>query len=238
MRDPRSDEMARLFVSGKSTLAIGKLYGLTGERVRQLISQDHGLRGQDGGARKAAALEKHRKSIARNNACLERYGCSLEQYAALRGDPIRKFTSQKGSAKQRGVEWRLSLWQWWCIWSASGKWELRGRGQGYVMCRNGDTGAYEDGNVFIGLAPENSSEAQRKNSSLPVGVKKNARYAGYSSTRYVNGVRHHLGTFPTPELARAAYVAVATPPQQCEETTVTGNRLDNVIHDHGFDPPA
>ncbi len=75
-------------------------------------------------------------------------------------DIFRKlYTQQKSNAKQRGVEFRLTLEEWKQIWLDSGKWEQRGRGADkYCMCRIGDTGAYEVGNVFIALNTSNLSE--------------------------------------------------------------------------------
>lgn len=48
------------------------------------------------------------------------------------------------------------------IWEASGKWHLRGNKRGeYCMCRPGDKGAYEIGNVKIVLNEENRAERNR-----------------------------------------------------------------------------
>lgn len=48
----------------------------------------------------------------------------------------------------RGIEWKLTYEEWLDIWGD--KITQRGRGRGkYNMCRYGDTGAYEVGNVYI-----------------------------------------------------------------------------------------
>lgn len=66
--------------------------------------------------------------------------------------------TQKSNAQQRGVPFLLTFEQWKSIWIESGKWEQRGRGgDKYCMCRNGDAGAYEVGNVFIDLGSRNIS---------------------------------------------------------------------------------
>ena len=72
----------------------------------------------------------------------------------------RKFWDQRQSARQRKIEWNLTLEQWWGIWEQSGHWPDRGvhRGQ-YCMSRIGDTGAYEIGNVFIQLHCNNIRDA-------------------------------------------------------------------------------
>jgi len=91
-------------------------------------------------------------------------------------DPyLKAYTQQKSNAKQRGVEFVLTFDEWKQIWLDSGKWEQRGRGaEKYCMCRVGDAGCYQVGNVFIGLGKHNvrdgnlgksdSEETKRKKS--------------------------------------------------------------------------
>lgn len=115
--------------------------------------------------------------------------------------PISAFTKQRSRAAARGIDWKLSLWEWWVIWSSSGKWDKRGKG-GYVMCRDGDVGPYSVGNVRIDHCGENAREALRKD-NLPMGVFA-TRY-GYVAKRGVSGKLKRMGTFPTIEAASAAY---------------------------------
>lgn len=72
-------------------------------------------------------------------------------------DPFRKaYTNHKANAKARGIEFRLTLDEWKQIWRDSGFWSQRGRGADkYCMCRIGDLGCYEVGNVFIALNKTN-----------------------------------------------------------------------------------
>ena len=72
-------------------------------------------------------------------------------------DIFRKaYTQHKSNAKQRGVEFKLTFDEWKQIWVDSEKWEQRGRGADkYCMCRIGDAGCYEVGNVFIGIGKTN-----------------------------------------------------------------------------------
>ena len=73
-----------------------------------------------------------------------------------RGTPIGMYRQQKSNAAMRGIEFKISFDEWSNVWANSGKMENRGRGVGkYCMCRFGDQGAYEVGNVFIGLSTEN-----------------------------------------------------------------------------------
>lgn len=115
--------------------------------------------------------------------------------------PITAFTKQRTRAANRGIEWKLSLWEWWSVWVESGKWLERGKG-GYVMCREGDRGAYQIGNVRIDHCSQNSREALRKD-DLPMGVFRTPY--GFISKRKVNGKLTRFGTFSTIEAASAAY---------------------------------
>jgi hypothetical protein len=125
--------------------------------------------------------------------------------AAPKSKPYVAFHTQKSDAKRRGVCWELSLEQWCNIWHQSGKWEQRGRGQGYVMCRPGDVGPYSVDNVFIALARQNSSDSPNKKKDFPMGVFPHGKV--FQARRMIRGKRLHLGTHPTSEAAHAAYLA-------------------------------
>lgn len=71
----------------------------------------------------------------------------------------KQYTQQKANAKARNVSFHLSFEEWKAVWLSSGKWQERGRGADkYCMCRNGDVGPYEIGNVFIDLGKKNVSD--------------------------------------------------------------------------------
>ena len=71
----------------------------------------------------------------------------------------KAYTQHKSNAKIRGIEFKLTFDEWKQIWVDSGKWDQRGRGANkYCMCRIGDLGCYEVGNVFIGFGKTNVSD--------------------------------------------------------------------------------
>jgi hypothetical protein len=218
----RAARMAEMFRSGQTLAAIGEEYGVSRERVRQIISKHHGLRAEDGGISVAAKARNSARADARERRCLEQYGCTYADWRSLAligrqmiragasqsMTPIGAYCTQRHNAKKRGIEWRFTLWSWWQVWHRSGKWEFRGRGQGYVMCRHGDEGAYAPGNVFIALHTQNSSEIFRgRVRHLPIGVQKCRRR--YHAQRMIGGTLRSLGYFLTPEEAHAAYIAAA-----------------------------
>lgn len=204
----RVQQMAALYRSGKTLNEIGQQYGVTRERVRQLLTKFYGIRAPDGGMHKTAEVKRGKFEARRNAKSLKRWGCNFDQYVSLRDmrKPTRAYASQRQNAAKRSIGWELNLWQWWSIWQQSGKWAQRGRGQGYMMCRKGDLGPYAIDNVFIATGCENSSNQARKKSGLPIGVRKNKRCAGYTAFRQINGKHLRLGSHPTPELAHAAYL--------------------------------
>lgn len=203
----RVEAMTALYRDGQTLEQIGAVYGVTRERVRQLLSGAGVTRMQGGQAVRAAKL-KAVNNARRDARFLRTKGCTFAQYCELRalGKPTRAYSMQKKNADRRGIAWEFTLWQWWTLWQQSGRWNQRGRGNGYMMCRKGDVGPYSADNVMIARGIENSSTANKK-SDLPMGVRKNKKFRGYSASRQVNGKVIRLGSFATPEEAHAAYLA-------------------------------
>lgn len=215
----RMELIAAMYTAGYTLQQIGDQFGITRERVRQLLRKHTSITKIDGGQ----ALKTRHKREARQNKMM-RAGCTFAQWKHLLAigkemmdggagayrTPTRAYASQRQNAKIRGIEWNLTLWQWWTIWQESGKWERRGRGQGYAMCRHGDVGPYSVDNVFIGTSRENSSRPDSKKSGLPIGVVKTTQ-GKFAAWRCVSGKKKWLGQYATPELAHAAYLASLAP---------------------------
>lgn len=156
----RSERMASLYKSGQTLEQIGAEYGVTRERVRQIIKKHHGLTAKHGGASKTTK-EKRKKFYADRDArSMKKWGCPWSQYVILRdmGSPTAAYSRQRVNAAHRGIEWDLTLWQWWTIWQESGHWDERGRGRAYQMCRIRDSGPYSVGNVYIATGVENMKD--------------------------------------------------------------------------------
>lgn len=72
-------------------------------------------------------------------------------------DPVQAYRTHAASAAQRGIEFKLTFDQWWALWEPH--YPQRGRNVGQKqMCRTGDTGAYEAGNVRIDTVQGNADE--------------------------------------------------------------------------------
>lgn len=81
----------------------------------------------------------------------------------------QRYWEQKGATKGRvdasgkPVLFLLTFDEWFDWWAATGRWKLRGCGEGqYCMCRYNDLGNYETGNIYCGLATDNIRLAQQK----------------------------------------------------------------------------
>ncbi|WP_039967909.1 hypothetical protein [Pseudomonas chlororaphis] len=153
-----------LFKQGKTLAEIAAQYSLTRQRISQILAA-RGVDKSEGGHHLNVALRSAARKIEREKEHMERYGCTREQFLSVKGNrnqgsksPCQAFHNQYQNAVIRKVEWKLKFWEWWQVWVESGKWEERGRGsEGYCMCRVGDEGAYEIGNVYIGTIVHNST---------------------------------------------------------------------------------
>lgn len=164
-------KMAALYRSGHTLQEVGDLFGISRERVRQVIRGRFGLDAHLHGREERSIQRRGRAENARNSRLLAKYGCTSEQYAELLGigrrmtdtgapfcrTPTGAWHSQRRSAMRRKIPWEISLWDWWMVWKTSGKWEQRGRGRGYMMCRNGDQGSYSLDNVYIATGSHNAA---------------------------------------------------------------------------------
>lgn len=215
----RTERMTEMFKAGDTQQKIAEEFGISRERVRQLLKKA-GLTGKDGGQHVSAQARREERKLKKDQMTMAWLGCTEEQHRAVRelGSammaagapngrvPMNAYNSQRFNARKRGVAWNMTFWEWWTIWQESGKWEQRGRGQGYVMCRKGDCGAYEVGNVFIDTAINNNSNQPRKKNDLPTGVYYDEKRDCYISQRMVGGVMYYVGSFASPGAAHRAYL--------------------------------
>lgn len=217
----RAEAMRLLYIDGQTLHDIGQKFGVTRERVRQILTRDFGITAPDGGKRLAVTQRLASVREAQETRMMQKHGCTVAQYQRLVAvgrkmmeagagqyqTPIFAFVSQKRNAGERGIAWEFKLWDWWSVWQASGKWDRRGRG-GFVMARFGDKGPYSKDNVKIITNAENASEANNK-SGLPIGVVK------LSSGKYAASKgRKRLGIFDTAEVAHLAYLKANSKPEQ------------------------
>jgi hypothetical protein len=205
----RDQKMVAMYRQGLTLEKIGQSFGVTRERVRQILAS-HGVQRIHGGAAKRAEANQAVRKLRLDVNSLKRWGVTHEEMRlASASGLLRAYAEQHKNAKSRGITWNLTFGQWHDVWLISGKLDQRGRGKGkYVMSRTKDAGGYEIGNVHIQLVEENSREAVAKWR----GQHKQHRgvYCLYPGTGKPYVVKHggmsgkYLGRYETAELAAEA----------------------------------
>jgi hypothetical protein len=216
----RDKEIVAKYQTEMTLEELGILHGITRERVRQIISV-HGLSRKDGFASKRTQVRREAAKRRQDDKYLKRCGCSFAQYKQiLVAGGTGPWKEQRRNAYERGVPWKLTLYEWWAIWEQSGRWENRGRHKGqYCMQRVDDVGAYERGNVFIATTTKNCRDYIQRRIASARESGPNGRIHGTSKSglkgiyeMYPGGKkpwlakfsRKYLGTFATKEEAIAA----------------------------------
>jgi len=149
----RDAEIVHLAKQGLPTEAIGRQYGITAERVRQICNRA-GLPHDERGQLLAWQQKRQAKQEAEDTRYLARWGLTREQVLTLRSiGATAAYTQQRGNQLKRNLVWGLSLRDWWLIWHESGKWEERGRHRYGMSCYDKAKG-FVPGNVFIGTPSE------------------------------------------------------------------------------------
>jgi hypothetical protein len=155
----RADRMGRLYRTGWTLEQIGQEYGVTRERVRQILRARTAVTSKDGGKAFQARVNRARRERERDRRCRAKWGCAWRAYKAIGLDAKRAYHQQRMNAAARGILWEFTLWSWWQVWRSSGKWGQRGRKRGcYVMARVGDVGSYAPDNVRVVTCTENMNE--------------------------------------------------------------------------------
>lgn len=171
-RTAKANAMAGLYRRGKTLAEVGAIFGVTRERVRQLIKRI-GVTSDDGGHKQRARDRKARakaESIKLRDARTQAvYGCDWAVAVALNGGvtALRSkgitgaYYQHRRNAINHGTEWHFTLPLWLQTWQASGHFHERGRaGDSYVMARYGDAGPYSPSNVYITTLRTNSRDCR------------------------------------------------------------------------------
>jgi transposase len=236
--ESRAQQMIDAYSAGLSLKKIGEIHGVTRERVRQIISA-RGITRLDGGIAINSAARKVARSARiiarRDEQCIRVYGCIYSSLETLLGVGVRltsnkatkAYVQHRKNSAFRDIEFSLTFPQWWAVWQKSGKWEERGRGNGYVMARKGDNGSYSVGNVYICTQSQNVKDGYIKTPSHIRTAKAKANPNRKSRLGHGRGWTYdkkctlrpyqvmvgstRIGNFATEQEARAAYL------QECEK---------------------
>lgn len=164
--DDRAEQMAHQFSLGATLQEIGDEYGITRERVRQILTSI-GVGRHDGGQSVKTLANLRYKNKPKPDKHFATYGCTKAEAELLNGGlcvstkrtPAHKYGNQRRNAKARGIAWEITFPEWLNVWLESGHFQERGRGVGYVMARIGDVGAYAVDNVEIITSAQNISDS-------------------------------------------------------------------------------
>lgn len=157
----RNQVICDAFASGRTLAAIGADYGISRERVRQILVAN-GVSADSGGVALSARQKKVASQEARNSNKLRIWGISLEEWTRLNTiknplgeNPFRAFTSYRRNARKYGDDrWRISFVEWWAMWEASGLWGKKGSSdERIVMIRTNPAGNFEAANLEIVIWP-------------------------------------------------------------------------------------
>jgi len=173
IRDAASQaSMCDLYRSGLTLQQIGDRYGVSRERVRQVIVAV-GVTSRDGGAKARAKKRAQRKRAIADQKhdakAFAVFGCDYATAKRLNngrapwthGSIGAQYGSQRRNAQTRAIPWLITFPEWMAIWRDSGHLDDRGRGRDlYCMARYHDKGGYEVGNVYIATIAQNVRDYQ------------------------------------------------------------------------------
>jgi CRP-like cAMP-binding protein len=164
----RRKAMNELFAAGWTLEDMGAAWGITRERVRQIVNLD----GAKIGGRTVRAIGKRMDRMANSpkheSVSIRVYGCGRARAIELnQGDSLSSSRSRAGIFRQyktncirRGIPWELTFEEFCSFWDASGQWERRGRGKGkFCLARYGDSGPYALGNNYVAKNEDNASDS-------------------------------------------------------------------------------
>lgn len=163
----RDTRICALFRDGRTILQIGDEFGLSKQRVQQILSKA-GVRRGHGGRCILVRRRNTAKGIARDARTVATYGCDRATLIEVNGGPpsragclAAQYVRQKCGAGYRGIEWRMTFPEWVKVWVESGHLAERGcRANAYVMARHGDVGPYAVGNIYFTTMAGNASDYQ------------------------------------------------------------------------------
>lgn len=212
----RDAAMIEQFRAGATLAEVGKAFGVSRERVRQIFVK-HGVSNSER-PRPKSWREQQDERVAAN--ILRRWHITRDEYNAIReqwgsatttGSPFMRYLRQRQNARKRGIGWEFTFREWWQVWQDSGQWERCGRGAGYCMARYMDAGPYRADNVYICTIAQNFSDSWKvekanrpKGRNLPVEtigykVKNGKRWMVHIPT--LNNQKKWYGGFDTREAA-------------------------------------
>lgn len=145
----RNTRIISRFLEGETLTAIGLCYGLSRQRIFQILKK-HEVNPAIGGS----ALKRQNKGLAKNRIRAEKtsnaYGITRAALTLIPIEARQAYSSQRRSVSISNTGWNFNLETWWNLWLQSGSFAQRGPrcGQFQMRRRNPDA-HWEPANVFI-----------------------------------------------------------------------------------------
>lgn len=168
-----SNEYASHYKAGKTLQEVAEIYGVTRQRVQQVLKRVGCNWETSGRLQRSIDAEESRRNKAKEHLASQiakRWGCSVEEWKKGKSNGnIQRFVTQRKNAKHRGIEWNFTYKQWIDWWAETGNIDNRGRGKElFCMSRLNDTGPYSPENVVCKTICENSREAFTRKPTKPI----------------------------------------------------------------------
>jgi hypothetical protein len=168
----REETMCTMYREGRTLQEIGDRFGITRERVRQLI-RPLGVTRADGGIHIAAVENQRRREVrasaSREARSMSTYGCSYAEAKRLNygmafsdvGSPAFAYMRDRCNHTRRGKTFELTFPQWSDLFEAAGGVFNRGRfAEGLVLSLRDKRGNFVMGNVRVITLSENTRETR------------------------------------------------------------------------------
>lgn len=162
------EKVVKLYMLGISYTEIGKIYGVgrmivygivktskvdTSSRIIQRVQNKEFIK---------KCIKDLNVKFNKEDSFFAKYGMSMQAFKEITNEnyvPYKRYSTQKSTARLRGIEFKLTFAEWLKIWTDSGQMNNSGKYKGnYVMARTLDKGAYEVGNVKIVTGTANHKE--------------------------------------------------------------------------------
>ena len=175
----RLEAIAACYRNKETLREIGGKFGITGERVRQLLKKARVDPEEGGGLIKNEEARKRKAArwLAKTDASLRKvYGCGHDEFIALNGTLDRSpgtaawdYQAISKNNKGKGAEWSLTFPEYVGLWEKVGGVHMRGRGYGSLaLCRKDTSLPFQLGNVEIKPA-ERMGVYHRRKRQTPAG---------------------------------------------------------------------
>ena len=156
IKQSRNDSICTEFIGGKTTGELAKIYGISPQRICQILADNNVSASQGGRAVTLGVVKQYH--IERDRCYMKKHGITYEDFKRLRKEvspinghiPFNIYRETKRALKRKGVKVDMTFPDWWSLWEKSGLWKHYGNRDGqYVMVLKPRCHIFKVGNVEI-----------------------------------------------------------------------------------------